>query len=114
MAKRRFGKLPPRYLFALNPYQDVRFSKCPRCDKLTYLRKFPLLIHIDGFGLMALGKTCRYCSKCELIIVHQDELESILAAFFAQKAPEAIGKEYLVLGTENKKFGSKECRSNRR
>ena len=43
MAKKRIGKLPPRYSFILNPYADVRLSKCPRCQKLTYLRKFALL-----------------------------------------------------------------------
>lgn len=25
---------------------------------------------------MALGKTCRYCLRCELIMAHQDELEA--------------------------------------
>ena len=25
----RLGKQPPRYTFFLNPYADVRFSKCP-------------------------------------------------------------------------------------
>ena len=28
-APRRFGKLPPRYRFILNPYPDQRFSSCP-------------------------------------------------------------------------------------
>jgi hypothetical protein len=38
------------------------------------MRKFPLLIHMDGYGLLNLGKTCRYCAKCEFIIAHQDQL----------------------------------------
>src|SRR5262245_40971930 len=101
--KKRIGKLPPRYSFILNPYTDVRLSKCPRCQKLTYLRKFPLFIHIDEWGLLALGKTCRYCSRCELIMAHQDELEAELAHSFSQMAPEVIGNEYLVLGTIDKK-----------
>ena len=29
---KQLGKLPPRYHFFLNPYQDVRFTRCPRCD----------------------------------------------------------------------------------
>jgi hypothetical protein len=101
--KKRIGKLPPRYLFILNPYPDVRLSKCPRCEKLTYLRKFALCIHIDDWGLLALGKTCRYCSRCELIMAHQDELEAELAHSFSHLAPEVIGNEYLVLGTVDKK-----------
>jgi hypothetical protein len=52
---------------------------------------------------MALGKTCRYCSRCELIMAHQDELEAQLAYSFSQLAPEVIGSPYLVLGTVEKK-----------
>ena len=103
MAKKRIGKLPPRYSFMLNPYADVRLSKCLRCQKLTYLRKFALFIHIDAWGPMALGKTCRYCSRCELIMAHQDELEAQLAHSFSQIAPEVIVDVYLVLGTVDKK-----------
>ena len=101
--KKRIGKLPPRYAFILNPYADVRLSKCPRCEKLTYLRKFVLFIHSDAWGPMALGKTCRYCSRCELIMAHQDELEAQLAYSFSQIAPDVIGTPYLVLGTVDKK-----------
>ena len=103
MAKKRIGKLPPRYAFILNPYADVRLSKCPRCQKSTYLRKFALFIHIDGWGPMVLGKTCRYCSHCELIMAHQDELEAQLTHSFGQIAPEVIGRVYLVLGTIDQK-----------
>ncbi len=103
MAKKRIGKLPPRYSFILNPHADVRLSKCPRCQKLTHLRKFALFIHIDAWGPLALGKACRYCSRCELIMAHQNELEAELARSFSQIAPEVIGHEYLVLGTVDKK-----------
>jgi hypothetical protein len=103
MASTRIGKLPPQYSFILNPYSDVRLSKCPKCDKLTHPRKFALFVHIDDWGPLALGKTCRYCSRCELIIAHQDELEAQLAHSLAAIAPEKIGKDYLVLGTLDKK-----------
>ena len=103
MAKTRIGKLRPRYSFILNPYSDLRLSRCPKCEKLTHLRKFALLIDIDGWGPMALGKTCRYCSRCELIMAHQDELEAQLVHSFSQIAPEVVGNEYLVLGTIDKK-----------
>ena len=96
---KQIGKLPPRYFFALNPYKDTRVSRCPRCDRLTNARKFPLLIHVDGWGPFALGKTCRYCPRCEFIIAHQDELEEQLSHFFEQHCPDLIGNDYLVLGT---------------
>lgn len=103
MAPVRFGKLPPRYSFLLNPYSNERLTKCPKCRKLTYLRKFALMIHIEDWGLMVLGKTCRYCSRCEMIIAHQDELEAELADAFGRIAPQAVGNDYTVLGTMEKK-----------
>jgi hypothetical protein len=93
MAKTKIGKLPPRYSYMLNPYSDVRLSKCPKCQKLTHHRKFVLFIHIDQWGSIALRKTCRYCSRCELIMVHQDELEAELEHSFSQLAPEVVGNE---------------------
>lgn len=56
---------------------------------------------------MALGKTCKYCSRCELIMMHQDELEAELAYSFGKSAPEVIGNEYLVLGTIERKVWRK-------
>ena len=67
------------------------------------MRKFALLLHIEKWGLLALGKTCRYCSGCELIIAHQDELEDELVHLFERIAPEVIGNPYLVLGTVEKR-----------
>jgi hypothetical protein len=91
MASTRIGKLSPRYSFMLNPRAEVRLSKCPKCQKRTHPRKFVLFIHVDGWGLMALGKTCRYSSACEL------------AHSFGRIAPEIVGNEYVVLGTIDKK-----------
>ena len=103
MAKtKKIGKLPPRYSFLLNPYSDVRLSKCPKCEKPTHPRKFALFLHVKGWGPMALGKTCRYCTPWELIIVHQDELEAELTQSFSRLAPDVIGNDYLVLGTVDK------------
>ena len=79
-------------------------SKCPICRRLTHMRKFSLLIYIDEWGLLALGKTCRYCSPCELIVLHQDELEAELVGTFERVAPDVIGNQYLVLGTVEKKW----------
>ncbi len=104
MAKAQIGKLPPRYSFLLNQHPDVRLSKCPECHRPTHLRKFALLVHVDGWGLMALGKTCRYCTRCELIIAHQDELEAELANQFSSVAPEVIGNNYIALGTVDKRI----------
>lgn len=103
MARKRLGKLPARYSFILNPYLDVRLSKCPKCERPTHPRKFALFIHVDGWGPLLLGKTCRYCTRCELIVAHKDELDAEMAHSLARLAPEAVGREYLVLGTIDRK-----------
>ena len=99
MPKSKFGELPARYLFALNPHAEYRASTCPYCERLTYPRKFALLIHVEPHYPLAMGFTCRYCPKCELIIAHQDELEAQLTALFQERDPSVIGNGYLVLGT---------------
>jgi hypothetical protein len=96
---KQLGKQPPRYSFFLNPYEDARFTRCPRCNAKTRTRKVPLVIHVDPLNPVALNKTCRYCDVCDLLIVHQDELEAQLAHLFASHGPEVIGNDYLVIGT---------------
>ena len=103
MARRRAGRLPPRYAFMLNPYTATRLSRCPKCKKLTHYRKFVLFIHTDTWGPIAHGKTCRYCSRCELIMVHEDELKAELAHTLGQSSADAIGEDFVVLGTVEKK-----------
>jgi hypothetical protein len=93
------GKLPPRYSFILNPYTDARFTRCPGCDQPTKVRKLPLFIHVDPLNPIVLGKTCRYCPDCDLLIAHQDELEAQLTALFEKRDPSLVGNDYLVLGT---------------
>ena len=99
-----FGHLPPRYSFILNPHQELRCSRCAGCDELTKLRKFVLLIHIDELGFIALGKTSRFCPDCDVLIVHQDELEAELADKLNQIAPQAVGNDYFVIGTVERQF----------
>lgn len=105
----RFGALKPRYRFALNPFPEVRWSRCPRCEKLTHARKFPLLIHIDGLGLLTLGKTCRYCTPCEFIIADQAELEEQLVITCEERGvPEKIGSPpYTVFATVERAWWKK-------
>ncbi len=104
---KNFGKLKPRYSLILNQYKDFRASKCIKCENPTFLRKFPLLIHVDEGSLVTLGLTCRYCAKCELIVVHQDELEGELAYRFQNFKPETVGNDYFIIGTVDKKHWKK-------
>lgn len=93
----RFGALPPRYAFVLNPYSDTKFTKCPRCETKTNLRKLSLVIHVEGFGLLVLGKTCRVCLRCETLIAHKSEIDALLSTVVASVEP-----NYVVLGTANR------------
>jgi hypothetical protein len=88
----------------------VRCTRCPQCDRLTRLRKFALLVGINDYGMMVVGKTCRFCPTCEFIIAHQDELEELLAASFTTHQPEMIGSDYHVLGTVERKTWRKGLR----
>jgi hypothetical protein len=95
----RLGKQSPRYTFFLNPYTDARFTKCPKCEGKTRQKKLPLVIQIDGGGMMVLNKTCRYCPACDLLIAQKDEIEAQMAFYFQRAAPEVVGSDYLVVGT---------------
>lgn len=90
------GALPPRYSFFLNAHRDERFTRCPRCHSTTRLRKIPLVIHVDSFGLVLLRKTCRLCVACEMLIAHEFELNAEVQRVAARSD---VNAEYLVLGT---------------
>lgn len=98
----QLGKQPPQYRFFLNPYQDVRFTMCPQCNRKMHQKKLPLVIHVDPMHLLSLNKTCRYCPHCDLLIAHQDDIEHFLTAAFMEHKPEVVGNDYLVIGTMDK------------
>ena len=96
----RLGALPPRYSFVLNPHIRTKFTKCPRCNAPTRLRKLALLIHVEhpaGARLAILGKTCRLCVECEMLIAHEADISQLLVAFGL--APGGGSPSYVVLGT---------------
>ena len=68
-----------RHKFFLNPYSDCGFTKCPKCDTKTKIRKYPLVIHVEPKQIFLLNKKCKYCVNCDLIIAKKQEIESFLA-----------------------------------
>jgi hypothetical protein len=52
------------------------------------------VIHLDGFGLVLLGKTCRLCLRCDTLVAHKAELDTLLRSVVNVAEP-----EYVVLGT---------------
>lgn len=101
---RFFGDLPARYNFFLNPYSDVRFTRCPQCEGKTSRKKVPLMIHVDPYNPVNLNYTCRYCPKCDILIAHRDEIEGHLHRLFSERAPEVIGNDYMVMGTTERAY----------
>lgn len=101
--KNRKKKRKERYYFFLNPYIDCAFTRCPKCETKTKVRKYCLLIHIDPHQLLSLNKTTKYCPYCDLIILKKEELEQLLCAICEERIPEIIGNDYLVLGTMDRK-----------
>ena len=100
----QLGNLSPLYNFFLNPYSDARFTRCPQCEGKTGQKKVPLAIHVDPHYPIILNYTCRYCAKCDLLIAHQDEVEGYLYQLFKERAPDAIGHDYLVMGTTERNY----------
>jgi len=105
MGGRSTQKPKRRYRFFLSPYAQYAFTRCPRCEGKTNIRKFPLAIHIeaDPIQLFILNKTCRYCTRCELIITKKSDVESLMAAAFEQRRPEIVGNEYFIFAVLERK-----------
>uniref|UniRef100_A0A8J6ZX89 Uncharacterized protein n=1 Tax=Desmonostoc muscorum LEGE 12446 TaxID=1828758 RepID=A0A8J6ZX89_DESMC len=95
--------LKQRHRFFLNPYIDCAFTKCPKCETKTKIRKFPLVIHIQPQQLFLLNKQCKYCPSCDLIIAKKQEIEPLMTATFVQTNPQILGNNYVVMGTVDKK-----------
>ncbi len=60
------------------------------------VRKIPLVIHVDSFGLVLLRKACRLCIVCEFLIAHEAEVNRVVEEL-AQHA--GVRPTYIVLGT---------------
>jgi tetratricopeptide (TPR) repeat protein len=96
---RQLGKQPPRYDLFLNSYQDARFTTCPHCNIKTQSRKFSLVVNIHPNQTIVIEHICRFCNTCDLLILHQDELEDQLVTTMTTINPEIIGNDYQVVGT---------------
>jgi hypothetical protein len=92
-----------RHYFLLNPYEGCAFTRCPKCNNKTKVRKFSLVIHIDPRQMLLLNKQCKYCPSCDLIIVKEEGLKQLMVASIDQVRPAIVGNDYLVMGTVERK-----------
>ena len=105
--ERRIGTLEPEHTLFLNPYSDARFTRCPRCNRPTKMRKKPFFIHMDPAQLVILNMTARYCPTCDLLVLHQGVVEDLLPRAFEDHNPEVIGNDYLVMGAVERSYWRK-------
>lgn len=88
-----------RYDFFLNAFDDMAFTKCPRCDTPTRQKKVSLVVGIKPPAAMVLHSTSRYCANCELLIVRKREVEPAIASVFPTLHPLVENENWLILGT---------------
>ncbi len=88
-----------KHHYLLNPFPERAFTRCPKCNMVTKLWKFCLVINVAPQMLLSLKKTCRYCPNCDLVIIKQQELEKLLYAICEQYIPDNIGNDYFLIGT---------------
>lgn len=107
----RFGTLPCAYYLFLNPSIQRRYTRCPRCDKTTQLRRLGFVFHLESCGLVTVGATSRICSPCKLIILHQDVVEDSLSLMFPENfdqfGPEERLQYYTPIGTLHRRAWNK-------
>ncbi len=97
-----------KYYFYLNPHEEYKWTKCPKCDNKTKLRKYCLMIHYGdktaNFNqLISLNKSCKFCPYCELIIGQKSEIETYLSQLIPGLGLRFNQKNYFVFGTMDRK-----------
>ncbi len=97
-----------KYYFYLNSHDEYKWTKCPKCDNKTKLRKYCLMIHyeeksVNFHQLISLNKSCKFCPYCELIIAQKSEIESHLSQIIPNFGFRFNPDKYLVFGTMDRK-----------
>lgn len=101
LKKTKEGK--EKHYFFLNKYSDMSFTRCPKCETKTKIRKFCLVVFVEPNYFLTIYKYCRYCVNCDLIIAKQDELEGLMSFMCERNRLDIIGNKYFVIGTLDKK-----------
>ena len=90
----------PRHHVFINPRSDAAFTRCPKCDYPTRLRKFPLVVHLAPVNRPAvINKTCRYCIACDLIIIRRLDFDPLVGSLIGRAIDLLEEEPYLPLGT---------------
>ena len=92
-----------RYYFSLNPYENMAFTRCPKCDKKTKIRKICLVADFRRSKLLFMNLQCKYCQDCDLIIIKKSKLEHIFRNMFCDNENDFNFNEFFIFGTIDRK-----------
>jgi hypothetical protein len=97
-----------KYQFYLNPHDEYAWTKCPNCDTKTNVKKFCLMIHCKilpdhSNRMFSLLKSCKFCTKCQLIIAKKSEIENLLEQMIDSNGMKFQKDEYFIFGTMERK-----------
>ena len=93
MGRKNIRKPKTKHRFFLSPYEQYAFTRCPRCDGKTNIRKFPLEVLRSNIGFVpqetflfseTIAENIRYG------VDHQNEAEMNSAAEISQFAKEVM------------------------
>ena len=92
----------PRHYFWLNPYREMAFTRCPKCERKTMVRKKRFAIDVLNKTILLANVTNKYCTGCDLIITGREKIEKILGqlTYFDNKTIQP--DDYFIFGTIEK------------
>lgn len=95
---------PEKYYFYPNPHDRYAWTKCPKCDTKTKLRKFCLMVYYKDKTLpvprlLSIRADCKFCTECALIIKKKSELEVVLEKLVSVWNLKFNSENYFIFGT---------------
>lgn len=89
----------PRHYFWLNSYREMAFTRCPKCERKTKVRKKRLAIDVLNKTLLLANVTNKYCQECDLIIINKDKIENMLSQLTYFDKRSILPDDYFIFGT---------------
>ncbi|RLG15348.1 MAG: hypothetical protein DRN71_01590 [Candidatus Nanohalarchaeota archaeon] len=104
------GKKKPelklKYKFFFNQDKDAAFTRCPKCNNMTKVRKLPFVIHLEKVrNFISVNMECKFCPYCDLLIARAQEVENIVCSVLGKE--EVDKSDYEVIGTLERKIWKK-------
>lgn len=89
----------PHHYFWLNTYRKMAFTRCPKCESKTKVRKKRLAIDVLNKALLLANVTNKYCQECDLVIINKDKTENILSQLTYFDKRSIRSDDYFIFGT---------------